>query len=422
MRRRFFSQPIKCSGNDTNNYLTVEALQDGLQAKLSANACEYRVDDGEWKTLSKATYTESINTGQTLSFRGNLIPNSSYGIGTFTISKKCNLKGNCMSLLFKDDAKNNNSLLGKSFAFYTLFKNNTNIINVDPNFLPATILAEGCYNGIFDGCTNLESFTNLPATTLAKNCYAYMFKATKIQTCPELPATRLTWGVYQYMFSNCQNLTDVPELPATVLGTYCYNGMFYQCKNLKNTSELNATTLADYCYRRMFYQCSSLETSPILHVEQLINACYQEMFYGCTKLNQITMLATDISATNCLNNWVYNVSSTGTFIKHPDMTSLSSDANGIPKGWTVEDNQDSENDSSKNLITFTIDDVEYQAEDGMTWGEWVESEYNILNYLIFDDYICNSTLLKCITVDSVYCTSNEVIISNKNYIISIFNL
>ena len=28
------------------------------------------------------------------------------------------------------------------------------------------------------------------------------------------------------------------------------------------------------------------------------------------------------------------------------------------------------------LITFTIDGTEYQAEEGMTWGEWVDSEYD----------------------------------------------
>ena len=28
------------------------------------------------------------------------------------------------------------------------------------------------------------------------------------------------------------------------------------------------------------------------------------------------------------------------------------------------------------LITFTIDGVEYQAEEGMTWGTWVNSDYN----------------------------------------------
>ena len=29
------------------------------------------------------------------------------------------------------------------------------------------------------------------------------------------------------------------------------------------------------------------------------------------------------------------------------------------------------------LITFTIDGVQYQAEEGMTWEEWVNSEFNI---------------------------------------------
>ena len=28
------------------------------------------------------------------------------------------------------------------------------------------------------------------------------------------------------------------------------------------------------------------------------------------------------------------------------------------------------------FITFTIGDVEYQAIDGMTWEEWISSEYN----------------------------------------------
>ena len=37
-----------------------------------------------------------------------------------------------------------------------------------------------------------------------------------------------------------------------------------------------------------------------------------------------------------------------------------------------------------NLITFTIDGTECQAEEGMTWAEWVESEYNTDGYLIAD--------------------------------------
>lgn len=32
------------------------------------------------------------------------------------------------------------------------------------------------------------------------------------------------------------------------------------------------------------------------------------------------------------------------------------------------------------LIRFTIDGTSYQAEDGMTWAEWAESDYNVDKY------------------------------------------
>ena len=89
MRRRFFSHSIKGAFIDINNYLTIEALEDGLTVSLSSNACEYCIDgDGEWKSLSADAKTEPIDISHTLSFRGILTPKSSKGIGTFTISKK----------------------------------------------------------------------------------------------------------------------------------------------------------------------------------------------------------------------------------------------------------------------------------------------------------------------------------------------
>ena len=85
----------------------------------------------------------------------------------------------------------------------------------------------------------------------------------------------------------------------------------------------------------MFYNCTSLETAPALPATTLVNGCYGGMFSNCSKLNSIVMLATDISATNCLDNWVRNVASTGTFVKAASMTSLPSGEDGIPLGWTV---------------------------------------------------------------------------------------
>ena len=170
IRRRMLTSSD--GGLNVDNYLTIEARENGLTASLSVNACEYCVDgDGNWKTLSAGTATESINTGQTLSFRGNLTPYSLDGIGTFTINKKCNLKGNCMSMLFGDNAADNYSLSGKNYTFYRLFFNCKNIVNVSSNFLPATTLANYCYRYMFYNCSSLTTAPELPATTLADSCY-----------------------------------------------------------------------------------------------------------------------------------------------------------------------------------------------------------------------------------------------------------
>lgn len=179
-RRRALSASTMSGGSaepiDINNYLTIVALEDGLTAQLSTNACEYCVDgDGNWKTLAAATNTKTINTGQTLSFRGILAPRPNLGIGTFTISKSCNLEGNCMSMLFGDDAANNFSLNVKNYAFYNLFQNCKTIKTISKGFLPATTLAAYCYGYMFDNCTSLTTAPELPATTLERNCYYYMF-------------------------------------------------------------------------------------------------------------------------------------------------------------------------------------------------------------------------------------------------------
>ena len=376
---------------NTDNYLTIEALEDGLTASLSDKACEYCVDgDGNWKSLAAGTATESINSGHTLSFRGEIIPEANTGMGTFTISKKCNLKGNCMSMLFGDNAANNFSLYGKKWPFHQLFYNCTNIVNVSSNFLPATSLvrccyyqmfsgctslitapelpatalaqwcysamfsgcaslttapelpatslADYCYGSMFSGCTSLTTAPELPVTTLASSCYGAMFSGcTSLTTAPELPATRLVDDCYSRMFSECTGLTTAPALPSTTLASECYSYMFEYCTGLTTAPELPATTLANECYDHMFYKCTGLTTAPELPATSLADYCYREMFSGCTKLNYIKMLATDISASGCLYDWVYRVASTGTFVKNSNMTTLPTGTSGIPRGWTVVD-------------------------------------------------------------------------------------
>lgn len=203
----------------------------------------------------------------------------------------------------------------------------------------ATASAMYCCESMFAGCISLVNAPSaLHATTLAMDCYASMFSGCrKLTTAPALHATTLAHNCYMHMFDRCTSLTSAPELPVTTLAPKCYEYMFYMCTSLTSAPELPATTLQNWCYNHMFYGCKGLTTAPLLPATTLTRECYQYMFYDCTNLNNITMLATDISAKYCLNGWTKNVSSTGTFTKHKDMTTLPTGTSGIPEGWTVVD-------------------------------------------------------------------------------------
>lgn len=62
----------------------------------------------------------------------------------------------------------------------------------------------------------------------------------------------------------------------------------------------------------MFQNCTSLATAPVLSAPILTDYCYKDMFYSCNKISKVTCLATDISATNCLNRWLSNAADKGT--------------------------------------------------------------------------------------------------------------
>ena len=140
-----------------------------------------------------------------------------------------------------------------------------------------------------------------------------------------------------YMFRNCTSLTVAPALPATELADWCYSGMFWGCTSLTVAPALPATTLYQYCYAHMFRDCTGITSASELPNATLDYDCYSCMFRGCTNLTHIKCLVTDIPSSSCTFSWVDGVSSNGTFVKHPDMTSWSTGVSGIPEGWTVVD-------------------------------------------------------------------------------------
>ena len=277
-----------------NNTITFNKVIDNVQ--LPVKPIKYSKDLNTWTDISFVSGGKStivLNKGEKLYLKGN---NSTYGrvvIGSrynyyshaqFLATKNIDVMGNIMSLVYGDNFINNNTI-ESPFTFLRLFFTTIKLVNAKDLILPATTLTERCYSGMFGGCEALTTAPTLPATTLAKSCYSMMFES-------------------------CEALTTAPELPATTLTPYCYNSMFERCFALTAAPELPATTLTDYCYAYMFYDCY--------------------------KLNYIKAMFTTTPSSTYTSNWVYSVSSKGTFVKNSAATWNVTGSYGIPSGWTVQ--------------------------------------------------------------------------------------
>jgi hypothetical protein len=137
-------------------------------------------------------------------------------------------------------------------------------------------------------------------------------------------------GAFAFLFSHSNvYVAGNLKFPSNVVNN-CYNRMFVSC-HLISIPELPATTLAESCYSGMF-QYGGSNACPILPATTLVKNCYQTMFYA-SNVNGIVSYATDISASGCLDGWVYNVSGTGDFYNLGGAT-YPSGKSGIPTGWT----------------------------------------------------------------------------------------
>ena len=295
----------------TQDYCTIEALEDDLTVSFSENIIQYSIDNCQtWKYLNLGESTPTIKAREKISFKATgLIPTENHGIGTFTINKNFNLRGNVMSMLFGDDAKDKTDLTGYDYAFKNLFKNCNTLKTISQYFLPATKLSKDGYNSMFNSCIQLKSTPKklLPALVLNKGCYNSMFyNCVQLIEAPELPATMLVDYCYSSMFKKCTNLLNPPTLSAMTLAPACYNEMFRECNSLKHFYELPALNLKNDCYNSMFRECSSLLNTPKIHAIEVDDYCCNAMFYGCTSLQEASDLYAQELKISCYNAMFYN--------------------------------------------------------------------------------------------------------------------
>ena len=383
--------------DEIKDYLRFIALEDTSYSwnhNTLSTSVEYSLDSGStWNTLTVGDSTPTVSSGSTVMWRhiGSPMSGMIYN-GYFGSTGNFNAEGNIMSMRYGSDFEDKTTI--DKNAFFYLFRN-SKIVNASGITMPATTLAEGCYQNMFIGCRSLTTAPSLPATTLAPDCYGGMFYGcTSLTTAPNLPATTLADNCYYSMFYGCSSLTTAPSLPVTTLELGCYEYMFRDCTSLTTAPSLPATTLASHCYLGMFIGCTSLRVAPDLPAEILVDACYYTMFSGCTNLRYIKCLATNkslVSGENYTSSWVYGVSSAGTFVKAATCSTWPSGNSGIPSDWNVNDDYS----PGEKVIKIAYNDGTSYTKPRTTSGTTLSSgstkpsgyEYSAMTSAIIGDWI-----------------------------------
>lgn len=286
------------------DYFTIESLQDNNAIKMqkqgnsaSTPTLSYSLDNGEtWSiiTISSTTTFATINTGDTIIFKGNntKLANAWDNYNYFNATKQFKVYGNVMSLLNGDDFKENSEFNSSSTLNFAGLLRTTYIVDASNLILPALTLYTSSYNGMFRGATNLVYGPKL------------------------LPALDVPHDGYSSMFEGCTSLVEAPEILATtVSGEGALNRMFCMNRNSKVTA--------------------AMTKGPVLRITNTnsYNNTYQQLFCGNGNLVEVTVL---IEGTNrSFTNWLNNVSSTGV-IKTLSGTTFTSGVSGLPSGWTTE--------------------------------------------------------------------------------------
>lgn len=173
---------------------------------------------------------------------------------------------------------------------------------------------------------------------LSSNCYNHLFfgmaKADTYDLI--LPSKRVHGDSYTGMFARCTSITTMPIIQADEYfgaDTWgaCWN-MFLGCTSLVKAHDLVAKTIDVSSYSNMFEGCTSLEAAPAIYADVLKDNSLYEMFKGCSSLDHVTIYSTDISATDCLTDWLYGVAGSGDFYNLGGV-SYPTGASGIPSGW-----------------------------------------------------------------------------------------
>ena len=282
-------------------------------------------------------------------------------------------------------------------------------------------------NSAFYSCSklttaNFPKCTSIGSSTFA-NCYslatASFPECTSIGSSVFYCCSSLTTASFpkctsigSAAFQGCSKLTTVSFPVCTRIGSYAFS----QCVSLTSVSFPACTSIGSYA----FYSCRSLTTASF----PVCTRISSNAFRGCRTLSIFQLGASSVcilsnsnafSATPFAGYSLYFSGTPHIYVPASLITAYQSATN-----WTyfssyfsaIESTGDNNGDAGDNgdttLITFTINNIEYQAENGMTWEQFINSQYNTDNFSINTDNFS-------IDVEGTIMTSDGLIIFDQDF-------
>jgi len=307
------------------NYLCFTALESGtftftIGTYLNPNAngrynIEYSIDGGtSWVHADNVgnqqivVTTPTIQEGDTVLWRGNATSNNSdtrfSSTGRYKVSGLLSSIYNGRSCSEDDESKANNYAT-------CLFKGCTGLVSAEDLVLTKLNSSHtGVYANTFEGCTGLTSAPQ------------------------KIEGSVFNSGVCNKMFYQCSSLVTPPSIVGTSLsGSNCFMQMFESCKSMTSIPSLSFDTLVSGCYWGMFPTTTSFTGSIYLPALVVPSSGYRNMFQN-GKVTYVKMLATDISASSCVQNMLGGVPnvSTSILVKNINATWTTAVA---PSNWTI---------------------------------------------------------------------------------------
>ena len=258
----------------------------------------------------------------------------------------------------------------------------------------------------FYSCRSLTNVSFPVCTTIGSNAFNCCYSLTNV-------SFPVCTTIGNYAFSRCSNLTNINFPVCTTIGS----DAFYSCSSLTSINFPVCTTIGNYAFER----CSSLTSINFPVCTTIGNYA----FANCYLLSSLTLSTSTICTLRNSDAFTstpyagYSSYFSGTPYIYVPASLI--DAYRSATNWvyfssyfsTIE-SLDSGNEDT-DIITFTVDNTEYQAENGMTWIEWILSDYNI------DGYVCQAIAVyngSGLRVLNAY--RDEAIIANKNYSVDYF--